>query len=307
MKWRKLGRVWAPDGRLRWAKAYALLPTVDVVSDEVLRVYFAALDEGKFGRIGFLDVDATSPTRVLTEPIQPVLDLGDPGTFDDSGVNPSCLVRRDGTVGLYYMGWQRSCRVPYHLFSGLAESSDGLGFVRVQPTPVLDRTPGEPFIRSTMSVVVEDAQLVAWYTSGSAWIEVSGTPYPTYAIRRAVSADGICWLPDEVLAVDLANSGQDEFGLSRPWVIHDATLYRMWYSIRCRSQPYRLGYAESADGMSWERRDDEVGIARSQPGTWDSEMICYPCVVDARGQRYMFYNGNRHGSTGFGVAVLEED
>jgi hypothetical protein len=36
-------------------------------------------------------------------------------------------------------------------------------------------------------------------------------------------------------------------------------------------------------------------------------MICYPAVVDVNGRRLMFYNGNRHGATGFGVAVLEQD
>jgi hypothetical protein len=82
-------------------------------------------------------------------------------------------------------------------------------------------------------------------------------------------------------------------------------MYRMWYSIRSRVEPYRIGYAESADGIVWQRRDAEAGIARSETG-WDSEMVCYPCVVDAGDRRYLFYNGNRHGSTGFGCAVLEE-
>ena len=34
-------------------------------------------------------------------------------------------------------------------------------------------------------------------------------------------------------------------------------------------------------------------------------MLCFPAVIDVHGQRLMFYNGNRHGATGFGVAVLE--
>jgi hypothetical protein len=78
----------------------------------------------------------------------------------------------------------------------------------------------------------------------------------------------------------------------------------MWYSIRSRTRPYRLGYAESADGLQWTRHDAEVGLARS-PAGWDSEMVCYPAVIDVRGRRLLFYNGNRHGATGFGVAVLE--
>jgi hypothetical protein len=36
-------------------------------------------------------------------------------------------------------------------------------------------------------------------------------------------------------------------------------------------------------------------------------MICYGAVVDLIGRRLMFYNGNRHGESGFGCAVLEQD
>jgi len=63
-------------------------------------------------------------------------------------------------------------------------------------------------------------------------------------------------------------------------------------------------YAESADRVKWTRKAREAG---THPGAigWDAEMICYPCVVDAGGRRYMFYNGNRRGATGFGYAVLD--
>jgi hypothetical protein len=77
----------------------------------------------------------------------------------------------------------------------------------------------------------------------------------------------------------------------------------MWYSRRGES--YRIGYAESADGLSWERRDAEAGIDVSSAG-WDAEMICYPFVFDAEGERWMLYNGNGYGASGIGLAVLEE-
>ena len=35
----------------------------------------------------------------------------------------------------------------------------------------------------------------------------------------------------------------------------------------------------------------------------DSEMIEYPFVFDHDGQRFMLYNGNGYGRSGFGVAV----
>jgi len=33
--------------------------------------------------------------------------------------------------------------------------------------------------------------------------------------------------------------------------------------------------------------------------------ICYPYVFDHAGSRYMLYNGNGYGRTGFGIAILE--
>ena len=77
----------------------------------------------------------------------------------------------------------------------------------------------------------------------------------------------------------------------------------MWYSIRFRKKMYRIGYAESGDGLQWERMDHLAGIDVSETG-WDSEMVCYPSIADVKGSRYLFYNGNNNGANGFGIAKL---
>jgi hypothetical protein len=73
----------------------------------------------------------------------------------------------------------------------------------------------------------------------------------------------------------------------------------MWYSYR--GEAYRIGYAESLDGLEWTRLDEHAAIDVS-PGSWDAEMIAYPCVFDWDGRRYMLYNGDGYGRTGLGVA-----
>jgi hypothetical protein len=78
----------------------------------------------------------------------------------------------------------------------------------------------------------------------------------------------------------------------------------MWYSVRNISG-YRIGYATSPDGYSWQRRDSEAGIGCSAEG-WDSEMICYSAIVPYSGTLLMFYNGNGYGRTGIGVAIAED-
>jgi hypothetical protein len=76
----------------------------------------------------------------------------------------------------------------------------------------------------------------------------------------------------------------------------------MWYSRR--GPDYRLGYAESPDGDSWVRLDEACDLAPSADG-WDSVTVEYASVFDHGGARFMLYNGNGYGRTGFGVAVLE--
>lgn len=304
MKWRKGGLIYAPSGNLWWARSYATIPTADVIDDHIVRVYFASLDENRDGRIGYVDLDANDPRRVLYETKEPVLEPGQLGTFDDSGVNPSCVLNLAGKKYLYYIGWQRCEKVPYMLFAGLACSIDnGLSFRRVQQIPVLDRTIKEPFLRSATTIIVEAGLFKCWYVSGLSWTNVNEVQYPTYVIRYAESYEGVLWREFDHICVNLRD---DEFGFGRPWVIKELNTYKMWFSIRARSSPYKIGYAESNDGINWIRRYEGTGIQRSESG-WDSEMICYPCVVDVKGTRYMFYNGNQHGSTGFGYATLESE
>jgi hypothetical protein len=74
----------------------------------------------------------------------------------------------------------------------------------------------------------------------------------------------------------------------------------MWFCHR--GAAYRIAHAESADGLHWVRRPPDIDVT---PGDWDGEMIGYPCVFEHQGRRYMLYNGNRYGATGFGVAIEE--
>ena len=73
----------------------------------------------------------------------------------------------------------------------------------------------------------------------------------------------------------------------------------MWFS--CRGHRYRIEYAESQDGLTWTRLNDRGGLAPSESG-WDAEMVAYGYVFDWGGCRYMLYNGNQYGRTGFGLA-----
>jgi len=305
MKWKKLGHVYVANGEYGWAQTHAYIPTPLVLDDERIRIYVAFWDKDQVGRIGFVDVDANNPLKVLRVSKQPVLDIGEPGTFDDSGVTPTSIVDNKRKKFIYYMGWQRGVKVRYFLFTGLAiADKEGETFKRYSKVPILDRSNEELFVRSAAHVIIDNSVYKMWYVAGSKWIDVKGKKVPTYNIRYMESNDGFSWGKRGTVCLELSND--DEFGFGRPFVIKEGQLYKMWYSIRTISKGYRLGYAESMDGLNWERKDDEVGIDVSERG-WDSEMICFASIVDVNEKRYMFYNGNNYGETGFGVALLEEE
>jgi predicted GH43/DUF377 family glycosyl hydrolase len=264
---------------------------------DVLRVYFAALDDEKIGRTGYVDLDAANPNAILREAEEPVLEIGEIGSFDDSGVNPFSIVTDGLRRHLYYQGWQRTERAPYLIFTGLA-TDEGRGFEKHARTPVLDRTDDDPFLRGAPFVLKEGDAFRMWYVSCRRWVRNEHGLHYDVVIRHATSPDGVDWSADaEPCLVPEA----EEYAVGRPSVLHEDGAYRMWYSIRSFDEPYRIGYAESDDGVSWTRRDSEAGIERSREG-WDSEMICYPYVLRVGKRLLMFYNGNRHGVTGFGYA-----
>lgn len=302
MLWTKLGRVFAPDGSLAWMTSHAYLPTPHLLDPGTIRVYVAFLDPDRIGRVGFVDVAAADPLRVLDVSERPALDVGTVGAFDEHGVTPSAVVPDGHALRLYYFGWRRVRDVPYLLFAGLARSEDGgETFTRVLRAPVLPPVAGERVCRSAPAVIRHRCWR-GWYVAANAWTNLGGRLVPTYDIRGVSSEDGIRWGGGGRTAIALATD--DEIGLGRPFVRVVDGGFRMWYSIRSRSRGYRIGFASSSDGISWTRHDEEAGIDVSTKG-WDSEMVCFGAVLSTPHATYLFYNGNRYGQTGFGVAVLD--
>jgi hypothetical protein len=302
MKWQKLGRIHVPDGTLSWAKKYAYPPTPLLLGNGILRLYVAFCDENTVGRVGFVEVDAADPTKVLNVSPTPVLDIGAPGAFDENGVLPTSVIRVDDDIYMYYVGYQLGYKVRYFQFEGLAISTDGgLSFSRYSQVPVLDRSDRESLNRTSAFVMRDQGKFRMWYVGGSEWVTVNGKALPTYNMRYLESADGTNWGGEGKVCIELQKP--DEYALGRPWVLREPDRHRMFYSIRSRGKGYRLGYAESTDGERWERMDGNLGIDVSPTG-WDSEMIEYPSIHRYEDRTYLFYNGNNCGETGFGCALL---
>ena len=300
MTWVKRGLIFSPSGQYPWMKSHGTSPFAHPLGAGRFRIYFSSRDEKNRAYIGYIEIDIAEPEDTLHISEEPVLKPGPLGYFDDHGVYARGLVEEDGKVLMYSLGWNPGLRPPMFYSSvGLAVSEDGGGtFTKVSSAPLLDRNEVDPWCVLLPFVLREDKGWRMWYGSGLGWKEINGTLQSFYHIKVAESADGLSWERHGKVCIPLAPG---ESNTAHPCVLHADGFYQMWYS-RNAGEAYRIGYAESRDGIEWVRKDNRTGIDVSPDG-WDSQMICQPFVFIHEGRRYMLYNGNAYGRDGIGLAV----
>ncbi|MBA3663513.1 MAG: hypothetical protein H0W61_04800 [Bacteroidetes bacterium] len=304
----KKGLIFSIDKMADWAQTHAQVPTVDLIGDR-FRIYFSTRDSFNRSLTSYIEVSADNPKDILYVHDKPILDFGKLGCFDDCGVMPSYIMNVGNKKYMYYCGWNTSTTVRYRNCIGLAQSEDGgETFSRMFDGPIMDRTKDEPHLVVTPCLLFEDGMFKMWYCGGTEWKMINGVAEPQYLLKYAESHDGIDWIRPNRVVIPYKHENE---AIGRPSVIHDGGIYKMWYCYRDiaeyrtkKTNSYKIGYAESADNITWVRKDEEAGLTLSEEG-WDSEMQAYPYVVVYKGKKHLFYNGNGFGKGGFGYAIIE--
>ena len=295
MAWNKLGQIYAlsPQTETR-STAHMQGPVAMAMGNDRIRIYFAARAKDGKSYPAYIDVSFDDPTKVLAVQEEPVMPFGPKGTFDDEGIMPACILTVEHQLWMYYSGWNRRVTVPYHNTTGLASSIDGGNhFNRLFDGPILERTPLEPYMAVTPWVMRCGSQWKMWYVSGLDWVDIAGQMEPVYGIKFGESMDGIHWQRSGDLVIPQRHPAE---AIARPTVIEHNGEYHMWYcyrdsiDFRNGKGSYKIGYAFSKDSHNWTRADHLAGINRSSEG-WDSCMQCYPYVITANENLYLFYNG----------------
>ena len=298
--WKKLGLLFSPTKLHPKLISHAANPLPVWLKGNIFRVFYSGRDASSRSSVGAVDIDIVKRKIVQTH-IKPFFVHGDKGSFYADGVSIGNCYKVNDITYMLFMGWQTSDKGHWR---------GEIGRLIVNSDFTLDLDDEQPFM-STDSVdpvslsypwVLPDGKngYHMWYGSTISWN--AGNGEMLHVINYASSSDGNNW-SRKGLAIPYELKKAQAF--SRPTVIGNIVSgYKMWFSYRSGSgEKYRIGYAVSKDGRNWELSLDAVGINLSDEG-WDSEMIEYPFVFDHKGQRYMLYNGNCYGKTGFGLAVL---
>ncbi|GHV57463.1 glycosylase [Deltaproteobacteria bacterium] len=308
MKWNKKGPIFKLRRGKDWMNSHAQCPLPLLLEDKI-RIYFSTRLENQQSLPVYIDVKRDAPDRILHFQTEPILERGRPGTFDENGLIPNSLLRVNNSIYLYYAGWSQAKTVPYKNFTGLAVSNDnGDTFTKISEAPVFTLNEFDPLSATGPLVVPINGAYWAIYSTGTKWHEIEGHLEHTYLFTCATSNDAIHWRPSGKIIV----APNDEYeAMCKPAIIKLGDIYHMWFSVRGShgfrkpgQTAYRLGYAWSKDLLNWNRDDVQAGIDISESG-WDSEMICYPSIIEVEGKYLMFYNGNGFGKEGFGYAELD--
>jgi hypothetical protein len=300
--WKKIGRIFTPEkgGRHPSLASHAANPLAVNIDNDIYRIYYSGRDLNNRSSVGAIDYDL-GKGEIVTDHYSPFFCCGPSGSFFEDGISIGCVYCVDSTRYMTFMGWQSPKNTHWRGAIGrliLAEDFSlrldsevpFIGFCDIDPISL-----SYPWISGDTSVGYR-----MWYGSTVTW--EAGNDEMLHIINCATSTDGHQW-------TKLGQGVPFQIGLaqafSRPNVLSSRDSgYDMWFSFRGGSgDTYRIGYAHSEDLVNWKLDFAKSGIDVSTSG-WDSEMIEYPFVFDHKGERFMLYNGNGYGRTGFGLAQL---
>lgn len=137
---------------------------------------------------------------------------------------------------------------------------------------------------------------------------------------HAVSTDGVHWTDTGVAHRRRTEADYENIAATGgPVLIDGDGLWRHWYScIGTRWGVYSIGYAESEDGLHWNKGERvlenlalgpkmrDIGELHFLPmkERWEDDSVSYPTVIRQRdGSLRMYYCGNDYGVGGIGTAV----
>jgi len=226
-----------------------------IIYDETTYHMWYRGDDGSNNRIGY----ATSLDGVIwgkADSVNPVLDIGLPGSWDDLWVIDPKVIFDGTTYQMWYMGWDGN--IPR---IGYATSPDGINWTKYDDPSTVDppfaesdpvMSPGDPEMWDAASVtapcvIYNGTNYQMWYEGGDSLNP--GLPWPwTSRIGYATSSDGITWAKADNVNPVLEEGPfgtWDGIGVGSPDVIYDGTTYHMYYqgSGWDGTFRYRIGYA----------------------------------------------------------------
>ena len=299
-EWEKLGLIFKPNTNLWWQNSHAALPTKLKIDNSNYKIFFTSRD--KFNKTYIGSFDFNLDTLLITNKSEsPLISPGNYGFFDDHGVQACSALQYNDKIYLYYLGWNPSLTKPlFYTSIGLAISEDnGLSFSKYSEAPILQRSKYDPWMVSGGTVVEKDNLFYLYYLSGFKFEFNNDIATSFYDIKIATSKDGINWDRNGLIGLPL---NDNETNISRPSIEFFDNMWHAFYPFKTKNEKYSMGYAFSEDLINWTRLDEFANLKKSE-NDFDSEAQDKMEVIHHNNKLFLFYNGNRFGYDGIGLAI----
>jgi predicted GH43/DUF377 family glycosyl hydrolase len=192
-----------------------------------------------------------------------------------------CVIPEGDRLLSMWLSWRDLRSIAY------CESEDGANWTA--PRIVLEVNPQIEWEKDNVNrphiLQVGDTWYM-WYTGQSRDTQTS-------QIGLATSRDGEHWERIESNPVLTPAGGWEKGSLMCPHVLYEDGKFRMWYSGGEMYEPDAIGYAESADGIHWERHPDNPIIRPVDD--WERDRVTAACIVPRENDYLAFYIGFAEG------------
>ena len=217
------------------------------------------------------------------------------GAFDSDGVSGSDVeVNTDGSISLYYFGWQRLEDSSWLNGIGVASGPIGDELERVSNGPILSRDIQDPFsVAYPFLSRTSDSELL--YSTYVEYADPRITQSFKYVVKKS-SMSSATWRLEDRSQIALEEIlGASAY--SRPTIFRHENREVLLCSVRGLKYEIR-GWVMGDIG--WERRGCYDGHPLRGPSSCESTCYQFPFFQDE--DCFLLYNGDNYGLSGFGLA-----
>ncbi len=140
---------------------------------------------------------------------------------------------------------------------------------------------------------IHDPKVIFQNNLYSIWYASSDWAINKIQINYSESIDGVNWFKPINNVIPATFDWENNRGISFPTTLFIKNKYRMWYGANGRynsSTRWRIGYAESEDGINWVKHPEPVLKADQ---AWEGMDVGNPTVVYDGKLYHMWYHGDR--------------
>ncbi|MCX6141583.1 MAG: hypothetical protein NTZ35_00035 [Ignavibacteriales bacterium] len=209
----------------------------------------------------------------------PVFEPGASGSWRDKGAISPCVLFDGGIYKMWFVGSKNPFQ--YQNGIGYATSQDGVKW-SVEPQPVLPLTSS---IGATWHPSVVKKDNVYYLFVG---VSASSSIYSGDVVLLT-SLDGRSWQNRGVVFSAHGDLPWQRSGILPSEVIYDENRFKMFFTAM-NVQSFSIGYAESADGVTWTGSGEPPILTSASTAPWPTASVGFPAVLRDGGKLKMWFS-----------------